>query len=74
MSLFRRRALSDNAAQAALPASSRRRLRRDSPGQAAYATWASGDVDAYLQQTLSAPRTQVRLVIRRRIVKKGDQL
>jgi hypothetical protein len=42
--------------------------------EGAYATWASGDVDAYLQQTLSTPRAQVRLVVRRRIVKDGDQL
>lgn len=40
--------------------------------EGAYATWASADVDAYLQQT-RAPQ-QVRLVVKRRVLKDAGEL
>ncbi|MDB5856777.1 MAG: hypothetical protein JWQ76_466 [Ramlibacter sp.] len=42
--------------------------------EGAYATWASGEVDAYLQQASAAQGPRVRLVIKRRLVKDGSDL
>jgi hypothetical protein len=42
--------------------------------EGSYATWASGDVDAYLQQTSASQHMQVRLVIKRRVLKDASEL
>lgn len=42
--------------------------------EGAYATWARGDVDAYLQQTHAPQHMQVRLVIRRSALKDASEL
>jgi hypothetical protein len=42
--------------------------------EGAYATWAAGDIEAYLQQTAGPAGPQVRLVIKRRLVKDDSKL
>lgn len=42
--------------------------------EGSYATWASGDVDVYLQQTSTPQHMQVRLVIKRRVLKDASEL
>jgi hypothetical protein len=42
--------------------------------EGAYATWANGEVDAYLQQAIAPQGPRVRLVIKRRLVKDGSDL
>jgi hypothetical protein len=42
--------------------------------EGSYATWASEDVDAYLQQTSASRHMQVRLVIKRRVLKDDSEL
>jgi len=39
-----------------------------------YAAWTDGDMDAYLQQTGTPQHAQVRLVIKRRVMKDGSEL
>ncbi len=42
--------------------------------EGAYASWTQGELDAYLQQTSVAGRPQVRLVIKRRVLKDAGEL